>query len=157
MLRYHDRLQGRASMRFDCMKSLVAVSLSVPSAMAPEPTARPDGPAPRFARPSYSIRFPCIVKLVVWRCCYRKAWIMNALRLVGLAILTVIAPCAILLGSSPAHADTDFYKPCPVEGAKVWGNGGPIMCQRKADGQLQWVPIPAAALCVAFCDRFGGP
>lgn len=78
---------------------------------------------------------------------------MNAVRFVGLAMLTAIAPIAILLGSSPAHADTDFYKPCSPEGAKLWGNGGPIYCERKADGQLQWVPIPPSALCVAFCDR----
>jgi hypothetical protein len=78
---------------------------------------------------------------------------MGAPRFVGLAILTAVAPIAVLIGSSPAHADTDFFQPCPVEGAKVWGNGGPIYCQRKADGQLQWVPIPPAALCVAFCDR----
>ena len=78
---------------------------------------------------------------------------MNAVRFVGLAVLTAIAPIAIFLGSSPAHADTDFYKPCSPEGAKLWGDGGPIYCERKADGQLQWVPIPPSALCVAFCDR----
>jgi hypothetical protein len=94
----------------------------------------------------------CIVKLAVSRCCYRKAWIMGALRFVGLAILTAVAPIAVLIGSNPAHADTDLGQPCSPEGAKVWGNPGPIECQRKADGQLQWVSIPASAMCVAICD-----
>lgn len=82
---------------------------------------------------------------------------MHALRLVGLAILTAIAPIAVLIGSSPAHADTDIGQPCSPEGAKLWGNPGPIYCERTADGQLQWVSIPAWALCVAFCDRPSGP
>lgn len=66
---------------------------------------------------------------------------MHALRLVGLAILTAIAPIAVLIGSSPAHADTDIGQPCSPEGAKLWGNPGPIYCERTADGQLQWVSI----------------
>jgi hypothetical protein len=81
----------------------------------------------------------------------RKAWIMGARRFVGLAIFTAVAPIALLLGSGPAHADTDLGKSCSPEGAKVWGNPGPIYCTRQADGQLQWVSIPADAMCVAFC------
>jgi hypothetical protein len=81
----------------------------------------------------------------------RKAWIMGTPRFVGLAILTAVAPIAVLIGSSPAHADTDIGKPCSPEGAKVWGNPGPIFCERKADGQLQWVSIPVSAMCVAIC------
>jgi hypothetical protein len=80
----------------------------------------------------------------------RKARIMRAPRFIGLAALTAIAPIAVLLGS-PAHADTDLGKPCAPEGAKVWGNPGPIYCARQADGQTQWVPIPVDAMCVAFC------
>ncbi|OSC42684.1 hypothetical protein [Mycobacterium decipiens] len=82
---------------------------------------------------------------------------MTALRFAGLVISTVIAAIAVLIGSGPAHADTDYGQPCSPEGAKLWGNPGPIYCQRTADGQLQWVPIPAWAMCVAFCDRLGGP
>ena len=48
---------------------------------------------------------PCIVKFAVWHCCYRKAPIMGALKFVGLAILTAVAPIAVLIGSSPARAD----------------------------------------------------
>jgi hypothetical protein len=80
-----------------------------------------------------------------------EGMIMGALRFVGLAILTAVAPIAVLLGSSPAHADTDIGQPCSPEGAKVWGNPGPIYCERKADGQLQWVSIDVSAMCVAFC------
>ena len=79
----------------------------------------------------------------------RKAWIMRALRFVGLAMVTAVAPIAVLLGSSSAHADTGA--PCSPEGAKVWGNPGPIYCERQADGQTQWVSIPVSAMCVAFC------
>ena len=78
---------------------------------------------------------------------------MGVLRLSALAILTLFAPIVVLIGSPPAHADTDFFKPCSVEGVKLWGDGGPIMCQRKPDGYMQWVPIPPSALCVAFCDN----
>jgi hypothetical protein len=74
---------------------------------------------------------------------------MRLLRYVGLAMVAAVAPIAVLL-SSPAHAD-DFAAPCGQEGAKLWGDTGPIYCQRNASGQLQWVPIPASALCVAFC------
>jgi hypothetical protein len=76
---------------------------------------------------------------------------MGARRFIGLAMLTAIAPIAVLLGSGPAHADTDLGKPCAPEGAKVWGNPGPIYCERQADGQTQWVSIPVSAMCVAFC------
>ncbi len=76
---------------------------------------------------------------------------MGGKRLIGLAIATAVAPFAVLLGSGPAHADSDIGTPCSAEGAKVWGNPGPIYCQRKADGQLQWVPMPVSAFCVAFC------
>lgn len=78
---------------------------------------------------------------------------MNALRLVGVALLTAIAPCAIVM-AGPAHADVQT---CSTEGATLWGTTGPIKCTRTPDGQLQWVRVPAAAMCVAFCDRFGGP
>jgi hypothetical protein len=81
----------------------------------------------------------------------REAWIMRALRFVGLATLTAVAPIAVLLGIGPAHADTDLGKPCSPEGAKVWGVPGPIYCARQADGQLQWVSIPVSDMCVAFC------
>jgi hypothetical protein len=77
---------------------------------------------------------------------------MGALRFVGLAILTAVASIAVLIGSSPAHADTDIGQPCSPEGAKVWGNPGPIMCVRKAEGQLQWVSIPYSAMCTFICD-----
>ncbi|WP_230865401.1 hypothetical protein [Mycobacterium canetti] len=82
---------------------------------------------------------------------------MGALRLVGLAISTAIVSIVVLIGSGPAHADTDIGQPCSPEGAKRWGNPGPTYCERTTDGQLEWVPIPAWALCVAFCDRPGGP
>jgi hypothetical protein len=81
----------------------------------------------------------------------REALIMRALRYVGLAAFTAIASIPILIGSPPAHADTDLGKPCSPEGAKVWGNPGPIFCARQADGQLQWVSISPADMCVAFC------
>jgi hypothetical protein len=82
----------------------------------------------------------------------RKVWIMGALKFAGLAILTAaVAPIAVLIGSGPARADSDLGQPCSPEGAKVWGTPGPIYCQRNADGQLQWVSIPASAICVAFC------
>ncbi len=76
---------------------------------------------------------------------------MGALRFAGLAMVTAAAPIAILFGSGPAHADSDLGKPCGPEGAKVWGNPGPIYCQRNPDGQLQWVSMPVSAFCVAFC------
>jgi hypothetical protein len=80
-------------------------------------------------------------------------------RFVGLAISAAIVPLALIFAVAPAHADSDLGKSCSPEGAKVWGNPGPIYCQRQADGQLQWVSIPAAAMCVAFCvnDPFSGP
>ena len=80
-----------------------------------------------------------------------KVWIMRALRFVAVALLTALTPIAFLVGSGPAHADTDIGMSCAPEGAKVWGNPGPIYCERQADGQLQWVSIPVSALCVAFC------
>ncbi len=98
-----------------------------------------------------SYRIKPLSSMVMYRMLSREAWIMGALRFVGLAILTAVAPIAVLIGSSPAHADTDIGQPCSPEGAKVWGNPGPIECQRKADGQLQWVSIPVAAMCVAIC------
>jgi hypothetical protein len=73
---------------------------------------------------------------------------VSALRFAGLAMVTALAPIAVLF-ASPAQADT--ATPCAQEGAKVWGDTGPIYCQRTATGQLQWVSIPASALCVAFC------
>lgn len=76
---------------------------------------------------------------------------MGALRFIGLATVTAVAPIAVLLGSGPAHADSDIGQPCSPEGAKVWGNPGPTYCERNPDGQLQWVPIPVSAMCVAFC------
>ena len=79
---------------------------------------------------------------------------MNALRFVAFAILTAVAVCVVLIESGLAHAD---FQPCSVEGVKLWGDTGPIQCERTADGQLQWVRIPAAGMCVAICDRFGGP
>ncbi|MCV7075075.1 MULTISPECIES: hypothetical protein [Mycobacterium] len=82
---------------------------------------------------------------------------MRAMKLAGLAVVTAFAPIAILLGSGTAHADSDLGKPCSPEGAKVWGNPGPIYCQRNENGDLQWVPIAAWQMCVAFCDRLGGP
>jgi hypothetical protein len=75
---------------------------------------------------------------------------MGALRFVGLAMVTAAAPIAVLL-ATPAHADGDLGAPCAQEGAKLWGDPGPIYCQRNATGQLEWVPIPASAMCVAFC------
>ena len=81
----------------------------------------------------------------------RKVFIMGARKFVSAATLAAVAPIAVLLGSGPAHADTDLGKPCSPEGAKVWGNPGPIYCEREADGQLQWVSIPVSAMCVAFC------
>ncbi len=68
-----------------------------------------------------------------------------------MATVAAVAPIVVLLGSGPAHADTDLGKPCGPEGAKVWGNPGPIYCERQADGQTQWVSIPVSAMCVAFC------
>lgn len=76
---------------------------------------------------------------------------MAAPRFVGVAMMTAVASIALLMGSSPAHADSDLGKQCAPEGAKVWGKPGPIYCERQADGQLQWVSIPVSALCVAFC------
>jgi len=76
---------------------------------------------------------------------------MGALRFAGLAMVTALAPIAVLAGSGQAHADSDLGQACSPEGAKVWGNPGPIYCQRNADGQLQWVSIPVSAMCVAFC------
>ncbi|MGZ4583397.1 MAG: hypothetical protein ACXVYI_03390 [Mycobacterium sp.] len=76
---------------------------------------------------------------------------MRALRYVGAAVVTAVAPIAIIFGSGPAHADSDIGTPCSPEGAKVWGKPGPIYCQRNPDGQLQWVSIPVSAMCVAFC------
>lgn len=76
---------------------------------------------------------------------------MRAPRFFGLATVAAVAPIVVLLGSGPAHADTDLGKPCGPEGAKVWGNPGPIYCERQADGQTQWVSIPVSAMCVAFC------
>jgi hypothetical protein len=74
---------------------------------------------------------------------------MGTLRFVRLAVVTAVAPIAIVIGSGPAHADSGT--PCSPEGVKLWGDSGPIYCQRDANGQLEWVPIPASALCVAFC------
>ena len=76
---------------------------------------------------------------------------MGALRFVGFAAVTAIAPIAVLFGSVPAHADSDIGAPCAQEGAKLWGDPGPIYCQRKPDGQLQWVSMPVSGMCVAFC------
>lgn len=80
-------------------------------------------------------------------------------KLVALAVSAAAVPVALLIGSAPAHADSDLGKACSPEGAKVWGKPGPIYCQRQADGQLQWVSIPASAMCVAFCviDPTTGP
>lgn len=80
---------------------------------------------------------------------------MTALRFVGLAMVTAIAPFTILFGSGPAYADNnnEFGQPCSPEGTKLWGRGGPIFCARQADGNLAWVPIRPQDLCVAFCDR----
>ncbi|BDE12154.1 MULTISPECIES: hypothetical protein [Mycobacterium] len=80
-------------------------------------------------------------------------------KFIGLSLAAAIAPIVVALGSGSAHADTDLGKQCSPEGAKVWGNPGPIFCARQPDGQLQWVSIPANAMCVAFCvnDPFGGP
>lgn len=79
---------------------------------------------------------------------------MNALRFVVFPILMAVAPCLVLIESSPAHADS---QPCSAEGTKLWGDTGPIQCVRQPDGQLQWVAVPAAGMCVAICDRFGPP
>ena len=68
----------------------------------------------------------------------------RAMRFVGLAMLTAVAPIAVLIGSSPAHADNDYFSPCSVEGAKVWGSDGPVQCSRSG-GQLQWEPTEAVA------------
>ncbi|MHA7649719.1 hypothetical protein ACX9NE_08160 [Mycobacterium sp. ML4] len=76
---------------------------------------------------------------------------MGALRFVGVALATAVVFITVLFGSGPAHADSDLGKECSPEGAKVWGNPGPIYCERQANGQLQWVSIPVSALCVAFC------
>nr|WP_081287789.1 hypothetical protein [Mycobacterium asiaticum] len=76
---------------------------------------------------------------------------MGARRFVGVTTMMVAAAVAALIGSSPAHADSDLGKQCSPEGAKVWGKPGPIYCERQADGQLQWVSIPVSAMCVAFC------
>jgi hypothetical protein len=79
-----------------------------------------------------SIPFRYIVKFAVWRCYYRKASIMGALRFVGLAILTAVAPIAVLIGSSPAHADP----PTEGHGGLIWTFaeddnylGGPCTCR----------------------------
>ncbi|CPR11698.1 hypothetical protein BN971_02986 [Mycobacterium bohemicum DSM 44277] len=77
--------------------------------------------------------------------------VMGARRFVAAAMLTLAAPVAVVLGAGPAHADGDLGAPCSQEGAKLWGDPGPIYCQRNAGGQLQWVPIPVSAICVAFC------
>ncbi|QNI05504.1 hypothetical protein GAN17_03760 [Mycobacterium kubicae] len=80
-------------------------------------------------------------------------------KFIGLALAAAVAPIIVFFGSGSAHADNDLGKQCSPEGAKVWGNPGPIYCQRQPDGQLQWVSIPAGAMCVAFCvnDPFAGP
>lgn len=59
---------------------------------------------------------------------------MHALRLVGLAILTAIAPIAVLIGSSPAHADTDIGQPCSPEGAKLWGTPARYIASARRTG-----------------------
>lgn len=75
---------------------------------------------------------------------------MSALKIAGLAMLTAVAPIAVLL-SSPAHADSDLGKPCSPVGAKVWGNPGPIYCEPQPEGDAHWVSIPPSYMCVAFC------
>jgi len=79
---------------------------------------------------------------------------MNALRLLGMAVVTAVAPFVVLIQSGPAHAD---FEPCSTEGTKLWGDTGPILCTRAGDEPLHWVRIPAAGMCVAICDRFGPP
>jgi hypothetical protein len=76
---------------------------------------------------------------------------MGALRFVGVAVVTAVAPIAVLFGSGAAHADGDVGAPCAPEGTKLWGDPGPIYCQRTADGQLQWASMPVSGMCVAFC------
>ncbi|OBJ53996.1 hypothetical protein [Mycobacterium asiaticum] len=76
---------------------------------------------------------------------------MDARWLGRVAAIAAVVPISILIGSAPAHADSDLGKQCSPEGAKVWGKPGPIYCERQADGQLQWVSIPVSAMCVAFC------
>jgi hypothetical protein len=71
---------------------------------------------------------------------------MGALKFVGLAIVAAVAPIVVLIGSSPAHADDNFPgDPCSVDGAKVWGSGGPVQCQ-SSGGQLQWEPTEVEAV-----------
>jgi hypothetical protein len=95
----------------------------------------------RSANSSRLVPSPCIVKFAVQCCYYRKAQIMGARRLAGLAILAAVAPIAVLLGSSPAHADPSLpFTSCPNEGAKVWGDDGPVQCMRQGGG-LEWEPI----------------
>jgi hypothetical protein len=75
--------------------------------------------------------------------CKRSRWMVRGVA--ALAILTAVGPIAVLIGSSPAHADDNFPgDPCSVDGAKVWGSGGPVQCMR-IGGQLQWMRIDVEA------------
>ncbi len=56
---------------------------------------------------------------------------MHALRLVGLAMLTAIAPIAVPHRSSPAHADTDIGQPCSPEGCETLGTARYIASARR--------------------------
>jgi hypothetical protein len=88
--------------------------------------------------------------------CGRKASIMGALRFVGLAILTAVAPIAVVIGSSPAHADPQEFGNCSPEGAKTWTpQAGGLVCEKFGDDPvrggplLQWMQDPdVIAHCV---------
>ena len=56
------------------------------------------------------------------------------------AILTALAPIAVLIGSSPAHADPDVWDTCSVQGAKIGTTHGALECMRLS-GQLRWMQI----------------
>jgi hypothetical protein len=69
---------------------------------------------------------------------------MGALRFVGLAMMTAVAPIAVLIGSSPAHAGPpNIGDPCSVDGAHSRAADGTLLlCQRPTHGApLQWMGV----------------
>lgn len=75
---------------------------------------------------------------------------MGALRSVGLAILTAVAPIAVVIGSSPVHADPpndvhggvistfaeyNIGDSCTCAGLSIWASGQVLMC----DSSWHWI------------------
>ena len=68
---------------------------------------------------------------------------MRKLPFVGLALITAIAPIAIVVGSSPAHADPQSGDLCSVKGAIIRTASGMVLqCDYPAHGApLAWMWI----------------